>query len=71
MTKRKIKKLFISIIGFTLLCIGIITIIFPGPAYLIIPAGLGILGTEYLWARKLHEKIKREINIILNRLYNK
>lgn len=55
MRKMKIKKLFISIIGGILLIIGIIMIIVPGPAYLIIPAGLGILGTEYIWARRMHD----------------
>lgn len=34
-------------------------IIVPGPAYLIIPAGLGILGTEYQWAKRMHEKVKK------------
>ncbi|WP_408606249.1 PGPGW domain-containing protein [Melioribacter roseus] len=45
-----------SVAGGTLLIIGIIMIIVPGPAYLIIPAGLSILGTEYLWARELNKK---------------
>ncbi len=58
MRKRKIKKIIISIVGGILLIIGIIMIIVPGPAYLIIPAGLGILGSEYMWARKLHQKLK-------------
>lgn len=61
----KIRKILISIIGGILLIIGIIMIIIPGPAYLIIPAGLGILGTEYIWARRMHDKIKNGLQKFL------
>lgn len=67
MRKRKIKKLFISILGFIFLAIGIIMIIVPGPAYLIIPAGLGILGTEYMWARRLHENVNKKFNLLFKK----
>jgi len=67
MRKRKIKKIIISIVGGILLIIGIIMIIVPGPAYLIIPAGLGILGTEYQWAKQMHEKVKK----ILKKFFSK
>lgn len=40
-------------------------IIVPGPAYLIIPAGLGILGTEYIWARRMHDKFKNGLQKFL------
>jgi len=67
MTKKKIKKFIISLTGGTLLIIGVIMIIIPGPAYLIIPAGLSILGTEYLWAQELNKKIKNKINQFFNK----
>ncbi|MGK9477275.1 PGPGW domain-containing protein [Melioribacter sp. OK-6-Me] len=67
MTKKKLKKLIISLTGGTLLMLGIIMIIIPGPAYLIIPAGLSILGTEYLWAEELNKKIKNKINQFFNK----
>lgn len=67
MRKRKIRKIIISIVGSILLIIGIIMIIVPGPAYLIIPAGLGMLGTEYQWAKRMHEKIKG----ILKKIFSK
>jgi hypothetical protein len=35
----------------TVLLIGIIMIFTPGPAIVVIPAGLAILATEYAWAR--------------------
>lgn len=63
MASRKLKKIIISIIGGLILIIGIVMIIVPGPAYLIIPAGLGILGTEYMWAKRLHQKIRDSISL--------
>ncbi|OGW47154.1 MAG: hypothetical protein A2Y66_03410 [Nitrospirae bacterium RBG_13_41_22] len=63
MTKpfNKIKRLIIGVIGFTILLIGIVLIILPGPAFLVIPAGLVILATEFAWARRLLKKVKQQI----------
>jgi tellurite resistance protein TerC len=36
----------IGIMGGTVLLIGVVMIVLPGPAILVIPAGLGILATE-------------------------
>ncbi|MBU1882232.1 PGPGW domain-containing protein, partial [bacterium] len=40
--------------------IGIIMIVTPGPAVIIIPVGLGILATEFIWARRLLRRFKAE-----------
>ena len=56
---KKIKRLIVAIVGFTVLAIGIIMIIFPGPAFVMIPIGLSILATEFVWAKKLLEKVKK------------
>ena len=53
-----IRKLIVGIIGFTILFIGVILIFIPGPALIVIPIGLGILATEFLWARNLLTKFK-------------
>lgn len=58
MTLKKLKRIIIATIGFTVLIIGIIMIVFPGPAIVMIPLGLSILATEFLWAKKLLDKIK-------------
>lgn len=52
------KRIIIAVIGFTILGIGVAMIVLPGPAILVIPLGLGILATEFIWARKLLEKAK-------------
>lgn len=51
------KKIFVGIAGGTVLLLGIAMIILPGPAILVIPLGIGILATEYAWARHYKEKI--------------
>ena len=60
-TIKQIKKVIIAAIGFTVLLLGIILIVTPGPASLVIPAGLAILGTEFVWARNLLDKIKSKM----------
>lgn len=44
--------------GGTVLLIGIAMIVTPGPAILVIPIGLGILATEFAWARNYKEKFE-------------
>ena len=48
----------IAIVGFTVLFIGIAMIVLPGPAFIVIPAGIGILATEFVWARSLLKEVK-------------
>jgi len=59
MTLAQVKRIIITLVGFTVLIIGIVLIVFPGPAFIVIPIGLAILATEYIWAKKLFEGIKR------------
>lgn len=47
------KKVAIAIIGTIVLIVGIIAIPYPGPGWLIVFAGLGILSTEFEWAQRL------------------
>jgi uncharacterized protein (TIGR02611 family) len=58
---KKIKKIVIAILGFSVLLVGVLLIFLPGPAFIVIPVGLSILATEFLWARNLVEKIKSKI----------
>lgn len=55
------KRMVITIIGFTVLAVGIAMIVLPGPAFVVIPVGLAILATEFVWARKLLDRVKERI----------
>jgi uncharacterized protein (TIGR02611 family) len=54
--KRYIKVL----IGFTLLALGIVMIATPGPGWLTIMLALGILAAEFVWARRLLDRLKEQ-----------
>lgn len=49
---RKARRLVIMIVGTTVLFLGLALIVLPGPAFVVIPVGLAILGTEFAWARR-------------------
>ncbi|HEX8678498.1 MAG TPA: PGPGW domain-containing protein [Chthoniobacterales bacterium] len=48
-----IRKLVYTVIGVTVLLIGLAMIVLPGPAIVVIPLGLAILGSEFAWARRI------------------
>ena len=45
------RRIVITVTGFTVLLVGLAMIVLPGPAFVVIPAGLAILGLEFAWAR--------------------
>lgn len=55
---RQVKRLIVAIVGFTVLLIGIALLVLPGPAFIVIPLGLAILATEFVWAKRLLKKVK-------------
>ena len=52
----------IAVIGFTVLAIGLALIVLPGPAILVIPAGLAILSVEFAWARNLLKRMRAKLS---------
>jgi uncharacterized protein (TIGR02611 family) len=59
-TLTQARRLVVIVIGFTVLLIGVALLVLPGPAFLVIPIGLAMLATEFVWARKLLARVKRE-----------
>jgi uncharacterized protein (TIGR02611 family) len=55
-TKRFLKILF----GFTLLVLGAVMFFTPGPGWLVIALGLGVLAAEFVWARRLLDRLKEQ-----------
>jgi len=49
---KPLRRIAVAVVGGTVLVIGIALIILPGPAFLVIPAGLAILAIEFAWARR-------------------
>lgn len=66
LTVKKAKRLVVGIIGFTVLAVGIVLLVLPGPALVVIPTGLAILAVEFVWARKLLTKVRNGIEHLRN-----
>ena len=52
------RRVIVSVVGATVLLIGIALLVLPGPAFIVIPLGLAILATEYAWARRWLKKVR-------------
>jgi uncharacterized protein (TIGR02611 family) len=52
------KRIVIGIVGGTVLLLGIVMMVTPGPGIPAILVGLGILGVEFAWARHWLKKVK-------------
>lgn len=59
-TVEQVRRIFRTVAGFTLLLVGVVMIITPGPGWLVIFLGLGLLAAEFVWARRLMDRIKHE-----------
>lgn len=59
-TLQQAKRFLKILVGFTLLAIGLVIIVTPGPGWLTIMVGLGVLAAEYVWARRLLDKMKEQ-----------
>ena len=58
----------VMIIGMLVLLVGIAMIFLPGPAVVVIPAGLAILATEFEWAQNLLDKGRTSVRKVLRRV---
>jgi len=66
---RHTKRVIISVVGFTVLFIGIAMIVLPGPAFIVIPLGLAILAGEFVWAKNLLERVKSKVKSTKDSIY--
>ena len=64
---RVARTVVVAVIGATVLALGVALIILPGPAVVVIPLGLTILGTEFLWARRLLQRLRAGAHWALRR----
>lgn len=57
----RVKKLVVLAIGSSVIFVGAAMIVLPGPAFIVIPAGLAILATEFVWAKRLLCRMKNKV----------
>ena len=60
LTARQARRLAVAVVGGTILLGGVAMLVLPGPASLVIPLGLAILATEFVWARRLLSRVKEQ-----------
>jgi uncharacterized protein (TIGR02611 family) len=54
-----VRRVIVSVVGATVVLIGMALLVLPGPAFVVIPVGLAIFATEYAWARRWLKKARR------------
>lgn len=57
--KTILKRVAVGVVGGVITVIGVVALVTPGPGWLIIFAGLGILATEFAWAGMVLENAKK------------
>lgn len=61
------RRCTIAIVGGTVVLIGILMIVLPGPAIIVIPAGLAILGIEFAFARRWLHQVKSTGGVVIDK----
>ena len=56
----QVRRFFKILAGFTLLVLGLLMVFTPGPGWLVIFLGLTLLAAEFVWARRLMDRMKQE-----------
>lgn len=51
MTYKVARRIVVGVVGATILLTGLVMLVTPGPAIVVIPVGLTILSIEFAWAR--------------------
>ena len=69
-TYRWARRIAVGVVGGTVLFIGLALIVLPGPAFVVIPIGLAILGVEFAWARHWLRRVRQGTTDLINAINN-
>lgn len=61
-TYRIARRIAVALVGASVLLVGVIMLVTPGPAFIVIPIGLAILGLEFAWARRWLQKVRERVS---------
>ena len=61
-TYKAARRIVIAVVGATVVLLGIVMIVTPGPALVVIPVGLAILAIEFTWARRWLKRLRETIS---------
>ena len=68
LTYKAARRMVVTLVGVTVLLIGLVLLVTPGPALVVIPIGLAILGLEWAWARHLLRTVRDKSGEALKRV---
>ncbi len=66
-TYRVARRIVLTIVGLTVVLLGLVMMVTPGPGLLGLFAGLGILALEYAWARRWLTSVRNGAEYSWNR----
>lgn len=66
-TYRVARRIVLTVIGATVVLLGIVMLVAPGPGLLSIAAGLAILALEYAWAKRWLRSVRNGAEYTWNR----
>ena len=67
-TYRQGRRVVILVVGSTILLVGLAMIVLPGPAIVVIPLGLAILGIEFAWAQRWLKRLREMAEDVRERI---
>jgi hypothetical protein len=60
-----LRRLFVAVLGVSIVLVGVVLLFIPGPGTLVIIAGLAVLGSEFerprRWVHSLRERARRAV----------
>ena len=62
LTYKAARRIVVGIVGATVVLIGVVMLVTPGPALVVIPIGLAILSIEFTWARAWLRRMRESIS---------
>lgn len=62
------RRIVVAVIGGTIVLVGVAMVVLPGPAIVVIPLGLGVLGLEFAWARHWLRKLRSTASDVVSRV---
>lgn len=58
---RTARRIMVGLVGVTVILVGVALLVLPGPAFLVIPVGVGILALEFEWARRWMKRLREAV----------
>jgi tellurite resistance protein TerC len=62
------RRIIVAVVGSTILLLGLIMIVLPGPAFIVMPAGLAILALEFSWAKEWMQHLRNAATNVANKV---